>query len=140
MSLVGRWLKAGGVGLGLALLTLQPYSICPFAVVSGLPCPGCGITRSLVAMVQGDLQSAWHLHPLGPIFTAIGLGLVTLRLLRFRWRTKLTTYDWADLHAFVWWGALVVVMGIWAARFGGAMGGPAEVHTPIELLQTLNRK
>jgi Protein of unknown function (DUF2752) len=139
-NLTRAWLQLAVFGVGLGLLTLQPYSVCPFAVVLGLPCPGCGITRSAIAMAQGDLAGAWHFHPLGPVLSGVALGLATLRLLRCRWRTQITTYQWSSAPAYVWWGLLAVVMAVWLARFGGTFGGPAEVHSPFEALQTLNRK
>ena len=32
------------------------YSMCPMVVITGVPCPGCGMTR-------GDFALAWKLHP-----------------------------------------------------------------------------
>lgn len=33
---------------------------CPFYKVTGHYCPGCGITRAISALLQGDLKSAWQ--------------------------------------------------------------------------------
>lgn len=30
------------------------------------PCPGCGLTRSVVATLHGQWSNAWNLHPVGP--------------------------------------------------------------------------
>lgn len=128
-------LKTAAIGLGLTLLTLQPYSVCPFAVASGIPCPGCGLTRSLVALARGNFAEAWRFHPLGPVVVGVCAGVVVLRLLRSRWQTQVITDVWAKIHTFVWWGALAVVMAVWVARFAGALGGPAEVHSPFELFR-----
>lgn len=32
-----------------------------------IPCPGCGLTRSVVATLHGQWANAWHLHPVGPV-------------------------------------------------------------------------
>lgn len=34
-------------------------SLCPFKMLTGFPCPGCGITKSLVYLYEGDLQKAY---------------------------------------------------------------------------------
>ena len=33
---------------------------CPFHAVTGLDCPGCGITRLMLALAEGDLTAAFH--------------------------------------------------------------------------------
>ena len=40
---------------------------CPFRLLTGLPCPTCGLTRSWIALAHGDLSGSVSLHPLGPI-------------------------------------------------------------------------
>jgi len=66
---------AAGLALGacvpLAWLTAGP-SFCPFKVMTGLPCPGCGLTRATVALLHGDLSTSLHFHPLaGPMVLAM---------------------------------------------------------------------
>lgn len=68
----------GIVGAGLCLLipwvilTTSPevydaQSLCPFKLLTGMPCPGCGITKSIIAFYQGDWVKSLHYHVLGPI-------------------------------------------------------------------------
>jgi Protein of unknown function (DUF2752) len=40
-------------------------SLCPFKALTGFPCPGCGITKSLVFLYKGDLARSVHYHVLG---------------------------------------------------------------------------
>jgi len=52
--------------------------LCPFKLILGLPCPGCGMTRSVVTLLHGDLAASLHFHPLGlplVLFLA-GLALI----------------------------------------------------------------
>ena len=37
---------------------------CPIKFVSGISCPGCGMTRALAAVLRGDAASAFSFHPL----------------------------------------------------------------------------
>jgi hypothetical protein len=41
-------------------------SLCPFKMLTGFPCPGCGITKSLVYFYEGNLCKSFHYHVLGP--------------------------------------------------------------------------
>ena len=44
---------------------------CPFHAVTGLDCPGCGITRLMLSLSEGDLAAAFHANEaifiLGPL-------------------------------------------------------------------------
>ena len=53
--------------------------LCPIKVLTHIPCPGCGISRSLVCCAHGELLRAFWLHPLGPVFFTILVGAVALR-------------------------------------------------------------
>ena len=94
-----------GAAILLAAFVLNPYpsdralsifgkpipSRCGFRMVTGIPCPSCGLTRSVTWSVRGDLGRAIAMHPLGPVFTLgillqtvfAGLSLVVPRLRRF---------------------------------------------------------
>jgi hypothetical protein len=39
--------------------------VCAFKRTLGLPCPGCGLTRSWVSALHGDLGASLAHHPLG---------------------------------------------------------------------------
>jgi hypothetical protein len=43
------------------------FTICMFKNVTGLPCPGCGLTHSFCSMGKGDLASAFGYNQLGPL-------------------------------------------------------------------------
>ena len=40
---------------------MKPF--CVVKAVTGYPCPGCGITRGLLAILRGDLREAWRRNP-----------------------------------------------------------------------------
>jgi hypothetical protein len=41
-------------------------SLCPFKMLTGFPCPGCGITKSMVYFYEGDILKSLYYHFLGP--------------------------------------------------------------------------
>ena len=53
-------------------------SVCLFYHLTGLPCPGCGLTRSFVFLGHADWQDALRWHPLGPAIYGV-FGLLWLR-------------------------------------------------------------
>ncbi len=59
----------------------QGYKIsvltCPIRHFTGVPCPTCGMTRSFIAIVQGDWKEAISQHLFGPIlFTLFGVATI----------------------------------------------------------------
>jgi hypothetical protein len=65
---------AGGVGLqiGLSALRLHPWQ-CPIFSSTGIPCPGCGLTRAIVLLLQGEWGASFHYHVFAPIFLFFSL-------------------------------------------------------------------
>jgi hypothetical protein len=52
--------------------------VCPFRLVTGLPCPGCGLGHSFVAVAHGDLGAAFAFHPFGPLAFVACAGIVAI--------------------------------------------------------------
>lgn len=78
------WAMVGGglVYFGLSLLGVDWFR-CPFLGLTGSPCPGCGMTRSCLALLHGDWAGVWRFHPFGPVFAVfwavVGAGLLLPR-------------------------------------------------------------
>ena len=91
-------------------LSLLPQ--CPFNTVTGLYCPGCGITRSITALLQGDplADLRYNAAPL-----VLGLLLVFLYI---EWGTDLFgTHRRLLPRQPVFWVVLGGVFGIyWVLR------------------------
>lgn len=52
-------------------------------MLTGFPCPGCGITKSMVYFYEGDLYKSLCYHVLGPfviVFCAISVVVLTMEL------------------------------------------------------------
>ena len=41
------------------------YSVCLFKKITSIPCPSCGSSRSVVAILSGNFSTAFYLNPLG---------------------------------------------------------------------------
>jgi hypothetical protein len=64
-SLCFAMLVAGLVLVGANLLHVRVW-VCVFREVTGLPCPGCGMTRAVSALCRGELQQSVAWHPFAP--------------------------------------------------------------------------
>lgn len=119
-----RWLRVVLVVALLAALTL--YALydpgtsvwapkCPFKLITGLDCPGCGSQRALHALLHADIASAWGANPL---FVAalpyLGLGLwLQERRLRSPRAARLWDRLYGTVAAII---SLVVIFAFWILR------------------------
>jgi hypothetical protein len=66
---------AAALHFGLVILGLPGWQ-CPIRQTLGIPCPGCGLSRAMLALTLGDWQTSLTLHAFAPLFL-IGLLLMT---------------------------------------------------------------
>ena len=64
------WLAIGFVMLFYFLMHTLFGAFCPSVLITGLPCPGCGLTRSFLFFVTGQWQRSFSIHPLGGTIVA----------------------------------------------------------------------
>ena len=66
-----------GMALVAAFMLLNLFGIgCPIKFLTGISCPGCGMTRAMWKLLTLDLPSALDFHPLSvamPLFAALWL-------------------------------------------------------------------
>ena len=122
--------------LGALVVFRVPF--CPTALFFGVPCPGCGLTRATLALLQGDFTTALHLHPLVPVLTPLVLGITLKSLFDYvRGAPHGARSFWTSRPGVLIAGTLsVLVLAVWAARFAGFFGGPA----PVESLASLKTR
>ena len=76
--------------LQTALVALHlPGWPCAFRAATGVPCPGCGLSRAMVALVRGDWGAAIAFHAFAPLGALCALILVAGALAPRRLRTPL---------------------------------------------------
>lgn len=121
-----RVVTAGAIGALLAPTLINPNGsgpvLCPLRRVTGVWCPGCGMTRAAGWLAHGEWSAAWTLHPwvyaLALQVALIGVVLAAARrrrhdLFRNRWvATSIIAINSAGLFA-VWvfrltWGAFPI--------------------------------
>ena len=128
-GLTGAALLAS-LALGRGLASASPAAVyvagrelpvvCPSRLLFGINCPGCGMTRSVLLTLGGDLRSALNVNPAGPFFVA-ALILLALQLLLAARAPEASTsvrrrlLPWASLYG-------VVVASVMLIQWAGGLG------------------
>jgi uncharacterized protein DUF2752 len=72
----------GALFLHVGLISLNlPAWECPFFRLTGVPCPGCGLTRACMLLLRGEVQASIRFHAFAPIFLVLIAILITSTLL-----------------------------------------------------------
>lgn len=109
---------AGVIHLGINLVGL-PGWVCPIRAATGLPCPGCGLTTSVIQFLHGDFVESLETHAFGPIFLLILLIMAAALIAPSNLRQQLVVFidrletrfgltAWLLLILFVYWGIRLV--------------------------------
>lgn len=88
------------------------YPSCPFLMVTGLWCPGCGSLRALHALTGGDLTTALARNPL----TVCAVALATVGWLAWLRRAYAGRPLSLNPAPRLLWAALGLVMAFWVLR------------------------
>lgn len=71
-------------------------SLCPFKMLTGFPCPGCGITKSIIFLYEGNLSKSIFYHLFGPItilFCVLTVVILTIELIIKKEFSKKLIFD-----------------------------------------------
>lgn len=80
---------------------------CIFRRVTGIPCPGCGMTRAHLAALRLDFKAAFFYHPLWPL----PIPLLALEVFKPRWFAE--KRRWKMILSVL---LLIAALGIYAVR------------------------
>ena len=87
---------------------------CPFLVITGLECPGCGSQRAFHQLLHFNIVAAFHQNPLVVLFGPyILLGLY---LEYFGGNKKLPQFKNVLFGKYAAISILVIIIGYWIAR------------------------
>jgi hypothetical protein len=101
---------------------------CAFRSATGLPCPTCGITRSVVMSLHGEFARAWSMAPAGPpaVLGLLAFAIAMLALALIQWAG--TEDRTACLRLWIRRGSLaygavatIVWLGGWAVHLEAAL-------------------
>ena len=82
---LGKVLISALLGLSIIFFFIKGFgkvtgSICLIRGLTGIPCPSCGMSRAIIAVINGDIINAFKFHPL------FWLPFVALLLIIFKRR------------------------------------------------------
>lgn len=126
------WAVVGVAGAQLALvLAGLPGWPCPLKAATGVPCPGCGLSRATAALLRGDLYTSLATHAYAPlILLALLLTGLTLVLPKNSRLALISRVESIERRTGVVAIALVGLMAYWLVRllfftevFIGVAGG-----------------
>lgn len=127
-----RWFLALIAGLtilqiGLAAAGWRGWQ-CPLRFISGVPCPGCGLSRAVALFIQGKWQAAIEVHAFAPLL-AVAVGFLAIaagmpRNLQHKAARRVAAWEKrSGIVAFV-----VLAMFIyWGLRLSGVLGYMPEI-------------
>lgn len=99
------WVPLLGIIIFYILLYLAGiHTTCYIKAFTGIPCPGCGMTRAYLSLLQGNIKGAFYYHPLFLLPPA----LVILMLLSYWKHFKIAKWIWFIL--------LLVIIGTYVVR------------------------
>jgi Protein of unknown function (DUF2752) len=94
--------------------------LCMFKRMTGMGCPGCGMTRCFISLAHGDLRAAWRYNPAGPLLFAMLAFQIPFRLVQLIRIRR----GWPELRMGWWPQALFALLGVlmvgqWLLRLVG---------------------
>jgi hypothetical protein len=114
--------------LGVAVL-FSPVKLCLMALALRIPCPGCGMTRATMALLHGDLAGAFALHPLSPVIAPLATGFIFANAVGYvRTGGAFGTARVPRAMEVLAAALVILLFGVWLARFCGYFGGPVSLH------------
>lgn len=95
---------------------------CAFYASTGLPCPGCGLTRSVMALLHGRLQESFLLHPFGWLLLAgMVFALVVGILPQTMSNPLINIVERVESRTGLAFLLMVAFMLLWVLRITGAI-------------------
>ncbi|MEF2572878.1 MAG: DUF2752 domain-containing protein, partial [Agathobaculum butyriciproducens] len=80
---------------------------CPIKYLTGVPCPGCGLSRALAALLRLDFRTALRFHPM--VFVLPPVVLYALF-------GKKPLFGSKNLERVLLWSVIVLDIAIWLIR------------------------
>lgn len=104
----------------LVIIVLLPSEgmgvlLCPFSFLFDLPCPACGLTRSMSSLLHLELGKSFFFHPLGGLVVLLLVTcLFTNRPDRLVWRVHLS--ERFQIPVFTLRNVVFLFLAVWFQR------------------------
>lgn len=140
-----RWSRWGFLGLATAPLLgavlfnhtgTPPFLVCPFRATTGVPCPGCGLTRSFMAIARGHFEEALRMHLFGPVLFLGFTGAAVCMAIELKTGRRLqrTPFGYINQRIHQWWWLGLIYLGYYGLRLYSLFHtGEFYIH-PLEIL------
>lgn len=100
------WVSLAALGVVVLSLVLPPggppFPMCQFKVMTGLPCLGCGLTRSFIGMAHLNLARAATFHPASLFLFPFCVLLAGLLVAPKHWRRRLEQWSISNPKIVNW--------------------------------------
>jgi hypothetical protein len=106
--------------------------VCWFEGATGLPCPGCGMTRSLSCAVRGMFSQSLSYHPFGIFILVLFGGIAAQSVCPKRIREQVA--DFMRRHAD-WFNGFYVVFVVTFVAFGAVRGLWHLAHNGVPIVR-----
>lgn len=116
-----RLLKVALVFFGILLIGFLYYLLitytkfhllCTFHLVTGLYCPGCGMTRCVLSLIHGDIYQAFRYNELVLILLPFLLSYSINKVYKFIFQKKTTTFDKIPTQAYLILAIATILFGV----------------------------
>lgn len=139
LDIKALWLFVVCVAIYICIANFVFETMCPFAIVTGLPCPGCGLTRAAFCVLRLDFAGAFEMHAF--IYPCIVIAVIC-----FINRYFLEKKNFMPMGLIITVGCIMIIYWIW--RLFTIFPGPEPMNyrernvlgIVRELISNLNNK
>lgn len=104
-----------GLTVAVSISVTEGPVICPLRVVTGLPCPSCGLLRSTNAVLNGHVGTAFAMNPLDTVFLLVVVPVMVAAWILRVWRKVAVLVELTRRERRVAWTLLIVAVALnWA--------------------------
>lgn len=129
-----RRVRLGRLGLAVAMLGAFPVAhaltplilrdaipLCPFRILTGKPCPFCGVTRAIALATHARWREAFLMNPLWPAFAGTAVAVAVLLAIDAGTGRDLSgRFLRAAARRRAWIFSTLIAFGIWRIAYGSA--------------------